>query len=492
MKRLRMDRRVFVVILVAALLAALFFYQNTLHEKEKQRLLQRFSDFKQLCYEKKAQGYDVDKAEIFARAALRAFSKNNYEFADSLLDNAFEALERAEKTVMRVMGAGTNLSSVKVAVMYRRVTDGAVINRSLEDVIGILRDLNADFIFQGWMRYEPCPEHCEDLPPDKQEACELKGYSYEHLRNAVSSIKSEMPDVIFGGGQALEFLNPECWNPITGEKFGREDTWKMALDPMKWGIDISKEEFQRQWAIKMGWTSPHDRYNPEEEMPFYFPDITNPDFQDLFLSWAYKQIDCGVDAYWIDMLFRQAREMRSITGDENHTAVRESYDAASQLVHKIHQYGLSKGKYVYVMTWPEAATFSFKQPDLDAVIVTFSAEEVRSMDIDEERWDEMISDIREKMGDIPIFAIFDFGLDNSPLYVLSQEMDSEDVKDFLKMADEFLQDRGVTLIYPVHGGNMGVKQVKVLSYGKFNWYDAMAPEFQTYDVIKELALSKHG
>ena len=31
---------------------------------------------------------------------------------------------------------------------------------------------------------------------------------------------------------------------------------------------------------------------------------------------------------------------------------------------------------------------------------------------------------------------------------------------------------------------------KVLSFGKFKVYDALAPEFETYETIKELAQSK--
>ncbi len=33
-------------------------------------------------------------------------------------------------------------------------------------------------------------------------------------------------------------------------------------------------------------------------------------------------------------------------------------------------------------------------------------------------------------------------------------------------------------------------KITKLSYEKYNWYDALAPEFDTYDTIKELAQSK--
>ncbi len=384
----------------------------------------------------------------------------------------------------------TKLSQVRVASLYRRVTDGGVIGRDLDDVIEILKETCTDFIFQGWMRFDPCPETCDELPWEERQKCNIKGYSYEHLRNAISEIKREMPDVIFGGGQAMEFLNPECWNPLTGEFFGRDETWAMALDPSKWGINMSKEEFQTKWAVSQGWVEEGQPYNPKEEMPFYFPDVTNPDFQDLFLSWAKKQIDCGVDAYWIDMLFRQARELRRITGDENHPAVVESYNASSEIVDRIHEYGDSIGKHIYVISWAECATFPFPQPELDGVVVTFSSKEVRSLDLDEERWNKMVEIIRGKLGDIPIFAIFDYGLDNSPLAVFSQELSKSQARNFLRIADEFLQEKGIILVYPIHGGNMGVKDVRKLSYGKYNWYDSLAPEFQTYETIRELAREK--
>ena len=80
-----------------------------------------------------------------------------------------------------------DLSQIKVAVQYRYVTDGKVINRSLNEVIKILKETKADFIFQGWMTQEPCPDKCSDyLSLQEREKCNLFGYSYEHLKEAIS------------------------------------------------------------------------------------------------------------------------------------------------------------------------------------------------------------------------------------------------------------------------------------------------------------------
>jgi len=39
-------------------------------------------------------------------------------------------------------------------------------------------------------------------------------------------------------------------------------------------------------------------------------------------------------------------------------------------------------------------------------------------------------------------------------------------------------------------GGLGGKGVKKLSYGKYDWYDSLATEFETHETIKELAQNK--
>jgi hypothetical protein len=304
-----------------------------------------------------------------------------------------------------------------------------------------------------------------------------------------------MPNAIFCGGLLAEFLNPECWNPLTGETFGRDKTWEMALDPSKWDIPKSREEFQTEWAISRGWTEEGQPYNPKEEMYYYYPDLTNPDFQELFLSWAKKQIDSGVDCIWIDMLYVQPRELKKITGDINHPAVKESYEAASKLIDEIHRYGLTKGRYIYVISWAQPIMFEapYPQPDLDALMTSIGSKEIRAIKMNEKMWNIGLKKIREKFGDIPIFTRIDYGSEGSPLSVFSQELTIEEANQFLRIVDKFFQQKGVIFIYPVHGGNMGAlggKGVKKLSYGKYDWYDSLAPEFDTYCTIKQLALKK--
>ena len=393
-----------------------------------------------------------------------------------------------------------NLSKVKVAILYQRVTDGIYyLNRSVDDVINILEETKTDFIFRAWWRMHPIPESPDEQPgfftSEEIEEATRRGLTYEHLRNAIAEIKSNNPDIVFCGAVGLPYLNAKRErNPLTGETFGQEETWDMALDPEKWNIPVSKEEFQCWVAKELVWVDPSldcEDYDPQR-VPFYFPDITNPDFQELFLSWVKKQIDCGVDAIWIDMLFSQAGRLLRITKDPHHPAVRESFEAASEVVDKIHEYGLSKGRYIYVGTWDQPAiSMPYPSPNLDFVTLANipSSSEVYLMELDEGKCDERIAKIREKLGDVHIFAFMDFGFPNSPVEVFSQNLTPEEQREFLRIADIFFSKRGIIFIYPVHGGFMGWNP-RVLSFGKFNVYDALASEFETYETIKELAQSK--
>jgi len=390
-----------------------------------------------------------------------------------------------------------NLSKVKVAILYQRVTDGIYyLNRSVDDVINILKETKTDFIFLGWWRMHPIPESPDEEPgfftAEEIEEATRRGLTYEHLRNAIAKIKSNNPDIVFCGGVGLEFLNAKRErNPLTGEIFEQEETWDMALDPRKWNIPVSKKEFQCWVAKELVWIDPSldcKDYDPQKA-PFYFPDVTNPDFQELFLSWMKKQIDYGADAIWIDMLFSQAGRLLRITKNPHHPAVRESFEAASEIVDKIHEYGLSKGRYIYVGTWDQPTiSMPYPPPNLDFVTLANipSSREVYSMELNEEKCDNRIAEIREKLGDVHIFAFMDFGFPNSPVEIFSQNLTPEEQREFLRIADIFFSKKDIIFIYPVHGGFMGWNP-KVLSFGKFNVYDALAPEFDTYGTIVELA-----
>ena len=471
----------------------------------REQLSEKFSEFKTQYQEKKAQGYDVSEAGELAMKAKRAFDSKDYKMANKFLNEAFEALRRAMKipTIPDDLKAAARerLSRVKVASFYMTITDGKIFNRSYDDVINILEGVKTDFIFGAFHHWITCPEYCEDILAAPEECinpsqiqqqfrrCEEHGYSFVEFQNAVIKIKAEMPDTIIGVSLPLEFLNPCSRNSITGEILLRNDTWEMALDPSKWGIPVTKKQFQTWWAKRHNWVR-EEPYNPKEQMPFYFPDPSNPDFQELFLSHAKRLIDAGADAIWIDMLFMPSLLLKQLTGDENHKAVRETFNASSKIVDKIHEYGYSKyGKYIYVGSWGTAATFPYSPPDLDFITGTVDREEILNMEVNETKWEERISFLRERIPTATIFVFFDYGYDNSPMEIFSQNLTPKQQRECLRVFDNFFLKKNIIFVYPVHGPDMG-GNIKILSFGKSRCYDSLAPEFQTYETIKELAQEK--
>ncbi len=397
--------------------------------------------------------------------------------------------------------ARERLSQVRVACFYMTITDGRIFNRSYDDVVDILKGVKTDLVFGAFHHWITCPECCEDIfdaPPEcidpsnlqeQYERCKEHGYSFAEFQNATEKIKAEMPDVMICVSLPLEFLNPCSRNSITGEILLRNETWEMALDPSKWDIPVTREEFQTWWAKRHGWVR-EEPYNPKEEMPFYFPDPSNPEFQELFLSHAKRLIDAGADAIWIDMLFMPSLLLGQLTGDVNHIAVRETFEASSEIVDKIHEYGYSKyGKYIYVGSWGTSANFPYQPPDLDFITGTVHQKEILNMEMDESEWEEKLAFLKEKMPDVMIFVFFDYGYDNSPMEIFSQMLSSQEQREFLRIADEFFERKGITFIYPVHGPDMG-PDATILSYGKSRCYDSLAPEFQTYETMVGLAKSR--
>ena len=283
---------------------------------------------------------------------------------------------------------------------------------------------------------------------------------------------------------------------MTHESFSQPRTWAMALDPTTLNLGSTsgtKIEGQCEAAKGLGWigsgTSCSFGYNPAT-VPAYFPDITNEQYQRLLVSWAEKQIDLGADGIWIDMLFAQAGYISEQTGNPHHPAAKAAYDASSKIVDEIHAYGYSKyNKYIYVGTWSTFIEFPYSPPDIDFVSVTIPAQEIKS-GLNEGNWNTQKEKITGKIGDKPILVVIDWsGSASAPLGVFSQTLTPAQQNTYLMNADDFFTKKGMIFVYPVHGGTFPLSSRR-LSYGKYNIYDSLAPEFGTFDTIKELALKK--
>ena len=402
---------------------------------------------------------------------------------------------------MRV-GSAEDISHIKIVSWYQSITDYRAFSRTIDDVITHLRETNTEFVFRAFWRWNAIPDEC----PIGDAECELAGRSYAHLENAIIEIKSELPDIIICGGIAFERINAQERNPITGETFDRDETWAMALNPGEYGIDYwgtppeSKVNFQEDRANLLGFAPP----GPYDTLTAYayYPDILNPDFQQLLISWAKKQIDCGVDAIWVDMLFAQARIFAAVTGDPHYYAVEESYEAACAIVDSIHEYGSSIGRNIYVGVWNnflEIDTTYYAPPDVDFIVVMIWESELWDTTLYAARWNAFVDKVKSFMGDtiliIPFMDEATVSWEDQPLGIFSQYYDSETQRNMLMYMDSFFFEISqsdsvpITFMYPIHGGWMG-NNATILAFDSFNVYDALAPEFNTYETIVELSNHK--
>ncbi|MBU4289712.1 MAG: hypothetical protein KKG09_00460 [Verrucomicrobia bacterium] len=408
--------------------------------------------------------------------------------------------------------AREKLAHAKVASLYENVTD-PVNGRGAAGMIRVLRETHTDLIFRGFFRWYPVPESPDEIPQalveigrgmnarQLAEAVRASGAYYRQLRETIAALKKEMPDILFCGAIAAQRVHRIEHDPITGKTIAEEDTWKMALDPCSWDIrlrnkPVTKEELQQNWAGPRKWADAmgYDRRKAKA----YLPDIANTAFQELLVNLAKKQIDCGADAIWIDGLPQAKLLAKILKLDASHPLMKANTEAAARIVAQIHAYGETRGKRILVGGWagelvfPDAdEEFPYPDPDFDFVTMTPIEAEVEAKRLNAPRWERMVASVRKRMKDVPIFAFIDWSYDASPTVSFSQKLSQTEQREFLKHCDEFMRARGVTFIYPIRGGFMGRgKATTRLSFGKDRMYDSLAPEFETYETIRELARKK--
>jgi hypothetical protein len=389
--------------------------------------------------------------------------------------------------------AREKLLHIKIASHYERISDGAEISRSIDEVANIFKETNTELIFRSFWRWMPVPESSNDMinggPADLIRKAAKAGYTYQQYKDAASKIKEKTPNMILVGAISAQRVNKAEINPVTREVLGQDKTWEMAFDPGKWKLDVSKEETQCKMTKSWHWIDPKVAYSSGynfKNAAAYFPDITNEQYQKLLLSLAEKQIYSGADAIWIDMLFYQASFIADNTKNPNHPAVKAAFEAAAKIVDDIHNYGYSKGKYVYVGTWWTFTDLPYTPPNVDFVTATPTSEEISAKTINEAEWLSTHEKIIAQMGDIPMFIFIDYGNDGLPLAVFSQTLTPEQQNQFLRDADAFFTNNGMVFVYPIHGGFMGQSATK-LAFDNKN-YDSLA--FDTYGTIKDLAAQK--
>lgn len=500
-----MNKKLLFIIVVAiiALLAIVFVAikqkQSQKPEFTKQELLQKFQTLKTQYEEAKTQGYDVFEVERLGREAKQAFDRGSYKNAKELLDKASKLLKEKKysSTPTPLMAptpsvsmplvdktkAMEKLSQVKVASVYENIVDRIPGDRAPDEIAVIFNETKTDFVFRGFWKGVPKKNGMD---------------KYKNLKATINTIKDRNPNIIFSGAVPAQRIWRTDFDPRS--KTGIIDypaTWNMALNPQKWGLGISREQLQCKIAKeRQMFSGDCDKFDPEK-INAYFPDITDENFQELFLSWIKLQIDSGADAIWIDMLFKQVNILNDIVGHPNHPAIRDTYKNITKVVEEIHKYGEQRyNKYVYVGTWEGFQKYDFPLPNIDFVTIypyPHKNEIYPQKAIDKERWINKINNIRSsKLSGILIFSFIDWGVSKeSPIGYFSQKLTPQEQRELLRNIDEFTSSQGVIFAYPVHGGYMGPKDKIIKSFGYSTTYDSLAPEFQTYETIKELAHKKN-
>lgn len=355
------------------------------------------------------------------------------------------------------------------AILYETITDYERFGRTQSQMISDIVDLEPELIFRMFWQW--------GMTADSQTG----------LTEAVSAIKIQLPNCVLIGAIPAQRISQNLYNPETGTNVTYPDTWNMALDPTKWNINKSKISFQCEFGKGLNWYAGNcDSYNPSN-ITNYFPDLTNPEYQDLLLTWIYMQIDSGIDGVWIDMLSNQMKILYDLTQDWSHPSIIDTKNSIEYIITKIKEYGLTKGKNVYVGSW---ANLVYVTPLLDFITVSPTGQEVKNLSYNTSRWDTILNGIRniEAYKSKKIYMFIDFANTiDTPLGQFSQVLTHDQQLQFLNISKTFCEENGMIFMYPVHGGWM-MDNAPIKSFGRFNNYDSKAPEFKSYDWIKQLML----
>lgn len=393
--------------------------------------------------------------------------------------------------------ASVSQPQVKVAVVYERFGDGAP-PRTIQNQTQVINGTHPDLIFRAWLTWNPFVNTCSESPYPS--ICKAYNYSFEYLENSTRAVKEVLPNTIVTGAIPAQRITRNMYDPITDRWVYYPDTWNMALDPTKWGINVTKKQYQCSFAKSAGWLQPgfNCTYYSPANVSAYFPDVTNPQYQSLFLNISKRSIDIGADAIWIDMFWNQAQYLYMQTGNISDPSVVNTLQSNAKLINEIHNYSATKGRYVYVGSWAPLSRNNTPSPflnlytgNMDFVTLSVQPDEVLNMKLNETRWNQAIKSIKNSLPNATLYAFIDWGWYNttSPMEAFSQNLSKENQSEFLRIADSFFTNKSVVFIYPLHGGDLSDGIPAIRAYGKYNKYDALAPEFQTYNTIEELAAS---
>lgn len=370
----------------------------------------------------------------------------------------------------------------------------------LNKSITILKDLQPQMIWYSyWITGFP-------IPPDSRKAysialscglsetkakefskwVEMNHYTLQDLKKQVNVAKSlniiYCPAILGYTNFRIDFN----YDPCTFKCLSKNEIKSMLLNFGKWGIINPKT--RKPYTLEETQELFYERGLPRHNGVF---DLSSTEFKkymhDKFL--VLKKV--GINTVWLDLYFQLPLNLARGFGF-NSKMVKDLYNGACDIVDDAKGLGFTVG------TWYQALEFPYSRvPNLDFVTASPSTEEVESINIDYSRWDKIASIVKSKCPRCELIIIFDFAnRDNPPLPVFSQKLTPEQQSEFLvklhNLADYIEKKYGIktAVAYPVHGPGLGRNPTK-LAWGKYDIYDALAPEFDTYFTIKSLMINKN-
>jgi hypothetical protein len=393
------------------------------------------------------------------------------------------------------------LSDVNTAIYYWNLHSEP---EKLEGAIDVIEDLNPDMIwYSHWITGFPMPKNPEhayqitkkcgfsnEIAKKFKEWVEKEHYSLEDVELQRKSVERKgilyCPTILGYPNFRIDFN----FDPLTFECYSKEDISKMLLNFGKWGIINPKtgklytleetQKFLRELGEKKGAWVP-------ENWGVY--DLSNEKVIEYHVNKAIALRNVGVKCVWYDLFFQMpAKLSKALHLGYKHPMIKDLYNGACEIIDRAKAQGLIVG------TWINAFYFPYERvPNVDYVTASPTVEEILDLKPDYSRWYKFAELIKQKRPGIPLIIMFDFSQsDELPLAVFSQKLNSEQQSQFLreldKLAKKLEKDTGIKVLvaYPVHGPGIGAHAQK-LAWGKYELYDALAPEFDTYETIKELA-----
>jgi len=394
-----------------------------------------------------------------------------------------------------------------IVVNYSNLADRIPEWRTIKDAVDIVMQCNPDYLFRAFQGGgRPIPESPATAYDQfiscgytESEAKKLAwfmsryGLTYSHLKMSINEVKSRK-NIEFSVVEHTQYVYKHVWDPITLEPI--KDTKPMALDFSKW--DLINPETKRKFDLRSTQIFCAKRMGiVQRELVVnggmrWITDITNESFRKWIKSRLKRYKRLGVDTIHYDILFGHARVAYEVVkwmrdngyykGDPfNHPAVVDLYNAACKIV------DIAKSLGFRVETWIGIYVRTpYKMPKLDGVYMSPTSKEILKIKFDESRWRNFVKITKDKLGNVRLYSFIDNGgLDTYPMHALSQKLSPKLQCLFFTEWDKYMRDKGIIPVYPLHDGVMGATIIRK-SFGKYPIYDATAPEFNTYDCIKNL------